>query len=654
MPQSTTTEYRFLGFRLDPRQKRLFAPDGTPIVLTSRPFDVLCLLLEHRGEVIPRETLIEAVWPKAYVEENNLTQAISTVRKALNDTASESQFIRTLPGRGYCFIAPVETHVVGPAGDAATSGAAALLNAARRWRIAEATAVLLAALLAVAWLAPRHAGIESTPSPLGLSEIPAPESRIRNSIAVLPLDMLGPGGDTAFADGLHAEIITQLTQNPSLNVIARSSIVALVDEGLSVVDIARVLRVESILSGTIRVAGPEARVGLQLVDVATGVTLWSGAYDVLHQGLAALPAMQDDIAAHVASALAAELPPRVHDDFTELPEEQLDAYRYMRAAQNAHDRQDYTEEWRLARNALELDPDFYDALQTFAAANLALIGSPLPGMTRAEHAKLALEHAQHMIDLAPERGEAYALKAAALASAGNWSEAASAIAAAEAMEAPLASLEYVALVEMTLGHFERAIAIYEATLDSKLINPHARGFLMVALELAGRRDEARVKYATGEDLHTHWWGDNVRVLLALGRHETRPVDSQLAGVSEALRELLQQAGDAAAVRSGVAAYRGTADKSFEAIYYAALAARHGEHEAAIELLRAATHDAWSLLFLAWLPVFDATRHEEGFRTLLRDAGLAAYWQQHGWPQTCAPRGDDFACAWSAYPQDAAQ
>ena len=79
-----------------------------------------------------------------------------------------------------------------------------------------------------------------------------------------------------------------------------------------------------------------------------------------------------------------------------------------------------------------------------------------------------------------------------------------------------------------------------------------------------------------------------------------------------------------------------------------------EHQAAIELLRAATHDAWSLLFLAWLPVFDAPRREEGFRTLLRDAGLAAYWQQHGWPQTCAPRGEDFACDWSAYPPETAE
>jgi DNA-binding winged helix-turn-helix (wHTH) protein/TolB-like protein len=646
----TSIEYGFLGFRLEPRQKRLTGPDGEPITLSSRSFDVLCLLVEQPGEILSRETLMEAVWPQAYVEENNLTQAISTIRKALNDTATESQFIRTLPGRGYCFIAPVAKHETSlPTGAASADRRFGVLGRHHVWRLAVSVAAGLVILLAVVWFV-RPAPTAVTPSPLGVSTIPEPESRIGNSVAVLPLEALGANEDPRFIEGLHAEIITQLTQNPRLNVIARSSVVALVEEGLSVVDIARTLRVESLLSGTIRLAGEQARVSLQLVDVATGVTLWSGAYDVDQQDLAALPSLQDDIALNVASALTAELAPRVHDDFTEVPEELLDAYRYTRAAHNAHDRQDYAEEWRLARSALELDPDFPDALHSFAAANLALLGDPLPGMSRSEHAKVALDHANRLGELAPARSDTYALKAAAFAASGKWGEAASAIAAAEAMGAPLANLEYAALVEMTLGHFERAAAIYEATLDSELINPYARGFLMVALELAGRRDESREKYATGEDLHTQWWGDNVNVLLALGRNEAVAVDAELVGVSAELHALLVRADNAASVHKAVAAYRSKATQR-EAIYYAALAARHGEHEAAVELLRVATQDAWNTLFLAWLPVFDMTRREEGFKQLLRDAGLVAYWQQQGWPQTCSAQGDDFACGWSAYAQD---
>jgi len=50
-----------------------------------------------------------------------------------------------------------------------------------------------------------------------------------------------------------------------------------------------------------------------------------------------------------------------------------------------------------------------------------------------------------------------------------------------------------------------------------------------------------------------------------------------------------------------------------------------------------------------LPVFDETRKQEGFRTLLKDSGVVDYWQKNGWPDVCQPVGDSFKYDWRAYP-----
>ena len=75
--------------------------------LNSKAFDTLLLLVSNAGETVAKETLLEAVWPGVAVEENNLNQAVSALRKALGDTASPRRFIITVPNRGYRFVRPV-------------------------------------------------------------------------------------------------------------------------------------------------------------------------------------------------------------------------------------------------------------------------------------------------------------------------------------------------------------------------------------------------------------------------------------------------------------------------------------------------------------------------------------------------------------------
>src|SRR5688572_33196259 len=78
--------YQFGDFRLDVEERQLCRRDGTAVPLTPRVFDTLRYLVEHSGRVLDKEVLMEAVWPDAMVEENNLAQNISTLRRVFGES----------------------------------------------------------------------------------------------------------------------------------------------------------------------------------------------------------------------------------------------------------------------------------------------------------------------------------------------------------------------------------------------------------------------------------------------------------------------------------------------------------------------------------------------------------------------------------------
>ncbi len=98
--------YRFGEFQVDPVRRRLLR-DGETIAVTSKAFSLLVVLLERHGQVIEKEELFRRIWPDTYVTEANLTQNISSLRKALGERASDRRFIVTVPGQGYSFVGDV-------------------------------------------------------------------------------------------------------------------------------------------------------------------------------------------------------------------------------------------------------------------------------------------------------------------------------------------------------------------------------------------------------------------------------------------------------------------------------------------------------------------------------------------------------------------
>src|SRR5947207_2208657 len=107
MPAASAHLYEFGDFRLDTAKRLLHRLDGTTVPLTPRVFETLLYMVEHHDTVLDKERLMAAVWPDSIVEENNLSQNISTLRRIFGETPGSHSYIVTVPGRGYRFVAEV-------------------------------------------------------------------------------------------------------------------------------------------------------------------------------------------------------------------------------------------------------------------------------------------------------------------------------------------------------------------------------------------------------------------------------------------------------------------------------------------------------------------------------------------------------------------
>jgi DNA-binding winged helix-turn-helix (wHTH) protein len=98
--------YEFGQFRVDTQERALWA-DGQPVYLPPKVFDTLLALVQRSGHVVAKDELMQMVWPETFVEESNLTQNISVLRRTLGDGRNEHRYIETIPRRGYRFAAGV-------------------------------------------------------------------------------------------------------------------------------------------------------------------------------------------------------------------------------------------------------------------------------------------------------------------------------------------------------------------------------------------------------------------------------------------------------------------------------------------------------------------------------------------------------------------
>lgn len=287
--------YAFEDFRID-TGKRLLLRNGVALPLTPKAFDTLFYLVENRGKVIGKDDLMAAVWPDTVVEENNLNQNISTLRRTLGESRGENRYIATVPGRGYRFVADVQSasaEVDEPVREVRDAAKPDSGFRGKRWLI-PALAVAVAAI-AIAALAYR---LVSRPSIHG-------DSAEVRSLAVLPFQpLVAADKDEVLEMGMADTLITKLSNVSDVTVRPIAVIRRFTDPNQDPAAAGRQLQVDAVLDGSIQKDQGRVRVTVRLIRASDGRQIWSGRYD---EQAGDIFAVQDSISERVASELAGRL-----------------------------------------------------------------------------------------------------------------------------------------------------------------------------------------------------------------------------------------------------------------------------------------------------------------------------------------------------------
>ena len=346
-------QYAFNSFQLDKRERQL-SRDGEVIHLQPKSFDVLRHLLEHAGNLVEKQELMDGVWGETVVTENSLTRCIRQIRAALEDNADLPAYIETVSGSGYRFIAPVTSLDDEMDVDRATSP---------RYFSESKLKVIIFSVFAFAlvlFVVDRYVLLPDT-SPVTDSAPKTVVPDAQQSIAVLPfVNMSDDPGNEYFSDGLSEEILNLLARIPGLKVIARTSSFAFKGKNEDVRNIGEALGVKTVLEGSVRKSGDRVRITAQLVDVSDGAHIWSESYD---RTMTDIFAIQDDVAAAIIDALQIHVgtnPSRGR------PTESPEAYTLFLKARTLLNIQNGRDAIILLLGATELDPDFGEAYELLA------------------------------------------------------------------------------------------------------------------------------------------------------------------------------------------------------------------------------------------------------------------------------------------------
>jgi TolB-like protein len=457
------SRFAFGPFVLDPDAGTLLRHDML-VAIGHRGLKLLAAFVGRPGEILGKAELMDAAWPGISVEEGNLTVQIAQLRKLLGPAADGGEWISTVPRVGYRFLGAVEQ------------------------------------------LGGR------TRKPLPLPDKP--------SIAVLPFVNVGNDPEQgAFADGLTEDLITDLSRNSGLFVIARNSAFAYKGKAIDVRAIAEDLGVRYLLTGSARRAAGRVRINAQLVDAVSGDHLWAERFD---RSLEDIFAVQDEVTGKIVEALLGRLsapPPRSRPKNLEAYDLCVRARRLMddqpQLAQEAH---------LMLTRAIALDPDYAEAYRWLAINHC--MGWVHSGGPSESSRKIALDLARKAVTLDPDNSGCHWVLAYLLAYKRSFAEADAEFAKAIALDPneadAWAALSDIAVLAgrvgqglehirkafrlnpfpanwyyLTLGQAQYAAGEYEAAIETlrrdETYRTSSRRFLAASLAQLGRLDEARAE-----------------------------------------------------------------------------------------------------------------------------------------------------------------
>ena len=510
----------FKTFRLDTTNHLLWR-NGDRVPVPPKGFDVLAYLVEHAGQLVTQDEILEALWPETFVNPEVLRKYILEIRRTLGDRPDTPEFIETLPKRGYRFIAAVreenavETPSIPPLdptrepsikepllpeeleeeirAETAASALESFSDKRRLWKLAVIPLLVLVVVAAIGGsfhLARNRANTSSLNTA---------------SIAVLPFADVSPAKDQEyFSDGLSEQLIHDLARVSGLKVVGRSSAFQFKGKNEDVREVGRKLGVANVLEGSVRREGNHVRVTAELTKADDGFQLWSQTYD---RKINDIFAVQDEIARAATEALQVKLLGSNGQPVpSTLPSANPEAYQaYLQANYffgQGHSKESLGKALAYADQAIKLDERYAPAWALRAGVQHRMAGFSLTDIT--EGYREARDDAERAIALDPTSASGYL----ALARTQNdydwdWDAANTSLTKAAALEPGSADvLRLRSYLARELGDLDQAIKLNEQAiaLDPLRTDFHlGQGY---TLYLAGRYDEAQVELKKALDLHS--------------------------------------------------------------------------------------------------------------------------------------------------------
>jgi len=653
-------------FELDLRPRRLRR--GSHVLKLERiPLEILILLLEHRGEIVSRETIVTRVWGNdVFLDtDNSVRGAIRKLRQALKDDPEAPQFIQTITGQGYRFIAPIlapeeeqpteqpklEALVVPTSLQSFTSepeiwAQGGSLNDKKQEQVAEEGTGTETAHGQVqkhrrTWLSIGLAlAAVFIPSLLGLrgwrgSSVPTVVQR-KIVLAVLPFDNLSRDPDQEFfSEGLTEEMIAQVGKlnRDQLKVVARSSVAKYKGSTLTAKEIGKELNADYLVQGRVRLLPDRVRITVELIQTRDQTDMWTESYD---RELKDLLAVQDSVVRSIAS--------EIHIALTDEEEKRLatprrispdahEAYLKGRYYWNKRTGESMMKAEQYFEQAIDDDPSYAAAYSGLADCNSGLtwhgFKSPAEALPKAYAA------ARKAIEINPESAEAHASLGLAMTHHWDWTGAETEFRRALQLDPQYANAHhwYGDYLSIRSRHAEALVEAKQA-LELDPLNLMISTWVGLRYYMARDYSRAIEQNRSSVELDPNFAAAH----LLLGE------DYRGAGLhSEAVIELQKGAslsGDSplyaaqAAVALAVAGRKTealriahdlemTSKKRYVSPYgLAQIYAAADKNEDTFKWLQAAydDHAAW-MGYLAVDPIFDRYRSDERFKDLLRRVGL---------------------------------
>ena len=453
--------YEFGPFILDTVQ-HLLLKQQEPVTLTPKTYDALLVLVRNSGRMLSKEELMATLWPDSFVEESNLTQQVSTIRKALGESPGEDRYIVTVPGRGYRFAAQVKAwsqekspaivnrpqpELVAengregerPSREAGSSdkvlrmesrsptglpSAADLIQVPstaqapepaslrsqpetkHRARIAIVVLVALVITLAVGYAKYRRQPIARTPL------------AVPRSLAILPFQNLRPDPDSEFLGfSLADAVITKLDYVSSLTVRPSSAVQKYRNQVIDIPKVTAELDVNTLLTGNFIRDGNDLRITYQLIDAKTDKILGRGTIDLKYEKLLTV---QDDVAQQIVKELKIKLSPSEAQSIgPEQPVIPLAYENYLRGL-DLYSRHDFPPAIKMLETSTAIDPNYALAWAYLGAAYTSDAAFEFGGRDQYDKARSAYERA---LSLQPGQLEAKIFLANLLIDTGKVEEA---------------------------------------------------------------------------------------------------------------------------------------------------------------------------------------------------------------------------------------